>query len=216
MHVEFLVEDSSGARLIETLLRKILASGNTFTHRIHEYRGIGRLPKDLSRRSDAKNRQLLDNLPKLLRGYAKNPSVDAVVILLDADDRDCRDFLRQLLTLVPGGSENRVLFRLAIEEVEAWYFGDRQAILKTYPKAKIPVLNSYVQDQPCGTWETLAEAIFDGGLKKLKKQGWPASGTLKHEWAIRIGPHLNIDENQSPSFQKFVSGIRRLTEAAAS
>jgi hypothetical protein len=51
------------------------------------------------------------------------------------------------------------LFRLAIEEIEAWYFGDRDALLAAYPRAKLDVLGKYVQDSTCDTWELLAGAV---------------------------------------------------------
>ena len=46
MHFEVLVEDASGAIMLEVLLEKILG-GQQHTYKIHSYKGIGRLPKDL-------------------------------------------------------------------------------------------------------------------------------------------------------------------------
>lgn len=48
MHIEILVEDSSGQTLLETLVPKILgAQGDPHTWRIHFYKGVGRIPKTL-------------------------------------------------------------------------------------------------------------------------------------------------------------------------
>lgn len=69
-----------------------------------------------------------------------------------------------------------VLFRIAIEEMEAWLLGDREAVLREFPRAKQAVLNAYVQDSVCGTWETLADAVFPGGHKELKRRGFAAVG----------------------------------------
>jgi hypothetical protein len=102
------------------------------------------------------------------------------------------------------------LFRIAIEEMEAWYFGDRQALLEAYPQAKVEVLARYQQDRVCGTWELLADAIFPGGSAALKKAGWPLPGQVKYEWAEKIGPLLDLDRNLSPSFGKLREGLRRL------
>jgi len=102
------------------------------------------------------------------------------------------------------------MFRLAIEEMEAWYFGDREALLQAYPRARKDALDRYVQDSVCGTWELLADAVYQGGSKKVKAAGWPLPGQLKHEWAGRIGPLLVVDRNQSPSFGKLRDGLRRL------
>ena len=212
MHIEVLVEDSSGASLIETLLPALIgAYGELHTWRIHSYKGIGRLPKGLTAKSDPSKRALLDQLPRLLAGYGRTTDIDAVVVVLDSDRRDCRTFLGELNALLqncrPAPS---TLFRLAIEEMEAWYLGDRQALLAAYPRAKKDVLNRYQQDSVCGTWELLADAVHPGGSAAIRKAGWPVPGQLKHEWAEKIGPHMRIDDNQSPSFCKLRDGLRRL------
>lgn len=56
----------------------------------------------------------------------------------------------------------------------------------------------------------LADAIHSGGSGQLKKLGWPVPGQVKCEWAERIPPHMDVDANQSPSFCKFVQGLRGL------
>lgn len=211
MHLEFLVEDASGSKLIESLLPKLL--GDSHTWRIHPYRGIGRIPPGLQSKGDASKRLILDQLPRLLRGYGKTPGIDAVVVVIDADRQDCTVLLAQLEALLADcDPAPRTLFRLAIEEVEAWYFGDKQAVLSAYPKAKQEVLNRYQPDSICGTWETLADAIYPGGSAALKNTGWPLPGQIKVEWAEKIGPLLNIEENSSPSFGKLRDGVRRLVK----
>ena len=212
MHIEVLVEDSSGAKLIETLLPTLIgAYEEPHTWRIHPYKGIGRLRKGLTAKSDPSKRALLDQLPRLLAGYGRTTGIDAVVVVLDSDQRDCRTFLGELNALLQDCRRApNTLFRLAIEEMEAWYLGDRQALLAAYPRAKKEVLNRYQQDGVCGTWELLADAVHPGGTAAIRKAGWPAPGQLKHEWAEKIGPHMRIDDNQSPSFCKLRDGLRRL------
>jgi hypothetical protein len=95
--------------------------------------------------------------------------------------------------------------------MEAWLLGDPDAIVAAYPRAKRQVISAYCQDSVCGTWEVLADAVYPGGAKKLKEQGHQAIGLEKYRWAEQIGPHLDLDANQSPSFRKFVGGVRRLT-----
>lgn len=212
MHIEILVEDSSGQTLLETLVPKILGTqGDPHTWRIHFYKGIGRIPKNLNAGGDPAKRILLDQLPKLLRGYGRTPGIDAVVVVLDSDRRDCVDFLAELKALAAGcNPAPNTLFRIAVEEMEAWYFGDRQALLTAYPRAKADVLNRYQQDSVCETWERLADAIYPGGSAAIKKAGWPLPGQVKHEWAEKIGPLLEPDQNTSPSFGKLRDGLRRL------
>ncbi len=212
MHIEILVEDSSGAKLLETLLPRVIGErGTPHTWRLHPYKGIGRLPAGLSATADPAKRALLDQLPRLLAGYGKTPGIDAVLVLLDSDRRDCKAFLRELKTLLSRCHPTpNALFRLAIEEMEAWYLGDRQALLAAYPRAKKDVLSRYQQDSVCGTWELLADAVHPGGSIAIQSTGWPLPGQVKHRWAEQIGPRMNIEDNKSPSFCKFRDGLRRL------
>ena len=212
MHIEFLIEDSSGEKLLRTLLPKLLGNQDEpHSWRLHPYKGIGRVPRGLTNDVDPAKRMLLDNLPRLLNGYGRTPGIDAVVVILDSDRRDCRDFLAELNSIVDRcNPAPNTLFRLAIEEMEAWYFGDEAALLQAYPRAKRDVLNRYSQDAICGTWELLADAVYHGGSIAIKKAGWPLPGQIKHEWAEKIGPLLALDRNVSPSFGKLRDGLRHL------
>lgn len=212
MHIEILVEDSSGEALLKILLPQILGTqGDPHSWRLHSYKGIGRIPKGLMTRADPAKRILLDQLPRVLRGYGKTPGIDAVVIVLDTDKRNCVAFLDELKAVTDACEPTLdILFRLAIEEIEAWYLGDKAALLEAYPKAKSEVLGRYIQDSACGTWELLADAVHAGGSTAIKKAGWPLPGQLKHEWAKKIGPFMDPDRNISPSFGKFRDGLRRL------
>lgn len=217
MHIEVLVEDSSGAKLLEALLPRVIGEqAAPHTWRLHPYKGIGRLRPGLAAKSDPAKRALLDQLPRLLAGYGKTAGIDAVVVVLDSDRRDCKAFLEELQTLLakcnPAPS---TLFRLAIEEMEAWYLGDRPALMRAYPRAKKDVLCRYRQDSVCGTWELLADTVYAGGSSAVRKSGWPLPGQIKHGWAQRIGPLMDVEHNRSPSFSKFRDGLRRLVSGRA-
>jgi hypothetical protein len=212
MHIEVLVEDSSGERLLRVLLPQLLGA---HTWRLHSYKGIGRIPKGLAHTGDPARRILLDQLPRLLRGYGRTPGIDAVVIVLDLDRRDCKAFLSELQDLAASCDPSpRTIFRLAIEEMEAWYFGDKAALNAAFPRAKREIIADYEQDSAIGTWERLADAVHPGGVAAIKKKGWPLAGQIKHEWAEKIGPLMTLDRNESPSFIKFRDGLRRLAASA--
>lgn len=213
MHFEVLVEDRSGSIALEHVLKKILGANNAVhSWRLHPYRGIGRVPKDLRSGKDSRKRLLLDRLPRLLQGYGRSlgdvgPS--AVIVVVDSDAKDCRAFKRELLDVLDACNPRpRTLFRIAVEESEAWLLGDRDAVKAAYPEARDSVLDRYVQDSICGTWELLADAVHPGGSAALGK--WPASGQAKCEWAEKIGPRMDVDCNRSRSFQVFRDGVRRL------
>lgn len=74
------------------------------------------------------------------------------------------------------------------------------------------MLNRYQQDSICGTWEVLADVVYPGGFAAIKKAGWPLPGQVKHEWAKRIAPKMDVEKNVSPSFCKLRDGIRRLVQ----
>jgi hypothetical protein len=222
MHFEILVEDQSGQKMLEILLPKIIGTDHTF--RIHPYKGIGHIPAGMKAKSDPGKRILLDQLPKLLRGYGRTfadyPSDyrAAVILVCDLDNRCLKELrleLQAILEACDPRPETR--FCIAIEEGEAWLLGDISAIAKAYPtikaeNSKAGILLSYKHDSICGTWEILADALYPGGRKKLESLGWQAIGKQKSEWAERIAPHMNVASNESPSFCYFRNKLKELAD----
>ena len=213
MHLEVLVEDQSGSIALESLLEKILGANGAFhSWRVHPYKGIGRLPTNLRGVTNPTNRILLDQLPRILQGYGRSLlDSSAVVVVVDLDDSDCLKFKQELLNVLKSCNPRpKTLFRIAIEETEAWLLGDNNAVKAAYPGAKSSVLSSYVQDRVCGIWEILADAVHPGGAVPLKKLGYPEVGRVKCEWAEKVAPHMDIYSNKSRSFQVFRDGVRNL------
>ena len=215
MHFEVLVEDLSGKKALDILIPKIIGDQHTF--RVIEYRGIGHIPKNLKSSTDASKRVLLDQLLRLLRGYGKTfagytenyPA--AVIVVCDLDDKCLKAFRQELFRVLNACNPRpEARFCIAIEEGEAWLLGDIPAIKTVYPNARDNVLNGYTNDAICGTWELLADALFQGGATELKKRGWRAVGTEKSIWATRIAPHMNVKNNKSPSFRYFRQKIQEL------
>jgi len=97
--------------------------------------------------------------------------------------------------------------------MEAWLLGDRNAILKEFARARAHVLDSYLQDSICGTWEKLADAVFPGGSPALKAEGWPRIGQEKCKWASQVGRNLNVESNLSPSLRAFKHGVLKMSVA---
>ena len=214
MHLEILVEDQSGKKALDILIPKIIEDTHTFV--VHPYRGIGRIPKGMRDTRVASKRILMDNLPKLLKGYGKTQAgrlnfPEAVILVCDLDDKclkTFRDELNGILNACNPKPEARFCF--AIEEGEAWFLGDLCAVKTVYPKAKDTVLDSYINDSICGTWEKLADAVYPGGSSTLSKNGWQVIGAEKSKWAEALTPHMNVANNKSPSFCYFVRKIQEL------
>ena len=217
MHFEVLVEDPSGKSALDILMPKIIGERDTFA--VHAYRGVGRIPRNLTSSTEASRRLLLDQLPRLLRGYGKTfagyPAnyLASLIVVCDLDDRCRRTFRRELLgVLEECDPKPETRFCIAVEEGEAWLLGDIPAIKAAYPKAREEVLKRYRNDSICGTWECLADAVFSGGSRVMKGRGWWAVGKEKSAWAENIVPRMDVENNASPSFRYFREKLRELAK----
>ena len=213
MHFQYLVEDQSGAALIRILMQKIVELYPNATYDCKGFRGIGGFTRKNTIK-ETKTGKLLNDLATYLRGFDRSlqsfPSV--IIVVLDSDDHDVQQFRSELEAVA---MQNMIkidhVFCLAVEENEAWLLGDRHALLSAYPHAKMHVLNTYVQDSICGTWEVLADAVYPGGTSKLSREhaSFIEIGKLKAEWAQNIGIHMDLKSNESPSFNDFIHEIER-------
>ena len=208
MHFEILVEDQSGKRALDILVGKIIGADHTYL--IHAYKGIGHIPRNMRDTSRASKRILLENLPKLLKGYGRTfngypPDYSAAVILVcDLDDQCLIEFRQELINILEScNPKPTTRFCLAIEEGEAWLLGDLNAIRAAYPGANNNVLESYKNDEICGTWEKLADAIHPGGSQALSAMGPQAVGAEKSTWSLEIAPYMDVHHNSSSSFCYF-------------
>ena len=200
MRLHFLVEGPSEQAFLRLWLPRFLPPGHSF--KIIPHRGKGRLPGDPSRQPDPKRQGLLDQLPAKLRAYGRelNPDTDRILVLMDLDRDDCMELKNRLNALVPlCVPQPVVLFRIAIEEFEAFYLGDRAAIRKAYPRSNLKFLDNYVQDSICGTWELFMRVIQETSDDKVR-------------WAGTMGRHLTTQwrgaaANRSESFRQFCQGI---------
>lgn len=211
MYFQFLIEDQSSGALIDILMQKIAAPHKNVQYNIKSFRGIGGfIPKNTVK--ETKTGKLLNDLATYMRGFNRSlKGIPAtIVVVLDNDDRNPLQFEEELKSVA---FQNMIdidhVFCIAIEEVEAWLLGDEQALFLAYPQAKTAVLRSYRQDSICGTWEVLADAVYTGGLEKFKRDctSFVEVGKHKMEWSTRIGIHMDIHQNKSPSFNHFIHEV---------
>ena len=216
MYFQFLIEDESTKILIDHVMRKIakqhLEKGVLWD--IRYFKGIGNLSKKGSA-MEQKTGKLLNDLPMFLRAFDKKLCAmphSAIFIVLDNDKRDRAVFRKQLEEVA---RSNMILsdhvFCIAVKEMEAWLLGDIKAIEEAYPELRKSAGRKYIQDGICDTWEVLADMVYPGGLKKLKKKAansYMEIGKSKAEWADKIGEKLDLERNQSPSFQFFINELK--------
>jgi hypothetical protein len=216
VHFEILVEDASGKVLLEHLVPKILGpKGKPNKYRIVniqelKHRVMAQMPRHLARTLPW-DTILFQTLMIQIKAYGKawTHKNGVVVIVVDLDyhePKTFRDQLESLFSKCHPAPEGQV--RIAVEEGEAWLFGDLAAVNRAYPLSEQYILKNYEQDSVCGTWEWLADAIFPGGSERLLKIGYPLIGREKCQWADNIGQYMNVDSNHSPSFQAFRDLLR--------
>lgn len=215
MHFEILVEDRSGKEALDVLVPRIIPDTSTF--RVIPYKGVGRIPKNMTDTANASRRILLENLPKLLKGYGRSDAAkngthaQVVIVVCDLDDKCLKLFREDLFSILDQCNPRpNARFCIAIEEGEAWLLADPEAVKSAYPNARENVLNDYVNDSVCGTWEKLADAVYPGGASALSRQGWQAIGAEKSRWAREIAPRIDVTRNASPSFRYFCATLHEL------
>jgi hypothetical protein len=198
-HLEVLVEEPSAEAALGLLLPKLLP---TTSLAVHPHQGKA---------------DLLAKLPGKLRGYASwIPETWRILVLVDRDDDDC-DELKALLEeasrdagLATRTSTKmdpwRVVNRLAIEELEAWYFGDWQAVRNAFPRvaASVPRQSRFRDPDSIagGTWEAFERV--------LQQYGYFSSGLRKIEAARMVASHMDPIKNTSESFCVFRDALLEL------
>ena len=161
---------------------------------------------------------LLRKLGDRLRAYANwMPSEYRIVVVVDRDRDECEALKRTLEDICRGGGlrsrravgspDWQVVTRIAIEELEAWYFGDWQAVREAYPAVSpnVPSQAAYrVPDAIAGgTWEAFERV--------LRRHGYFRQGLAKVQAATEIGRHLDPARNRSRSFMAFRDAVAEAT-----
>jgi hypothetical protein len=199
-HVEVLVEEPSAEAALRALLPRMLGEA-TFAVYQHSC-------KD----------ELLQRLPERLRGYATwLPEDWRIVVLVDRDDDDCIELKRRLESIAhdaglptrAGGDRIAVVNRLVIEELEAWYFGDWEAVRAAYPRVNrnTPAQARYRSPDEIkgGTWEAFERV--------LRAAGYFKSGLRKIEAARAVAAHMDPARNTSPSFGALRSALSEMVHS---
>ena len=134
-HVEFLVEEPSMEAFLRALLPRLLPPDRSFDVRVFQGKP-----------------DLLRKLENRLRGYAKwLPEDHRIVVMVDRDNDECHALKVQLEETAgraglltrsrAAGRPWQLVNRVVIEELEAWYFGDWDAVRAAYPRVSATIPN---------------------------------------------------------------------------
>lgn len=182
---------------LRALLPRLLPQDRTFE--VHAFQG----------KSD-----LLGKLEARLRGYAAWLPADwRIVVVVDRDDDDCRELKRQLEAISAraglrtrtraGNAQWQLVNRIAIEELEAWYFGDWEAVRAAFPRVPVTV----PQRQGFRDPDAIAGGTWEAFERVLQRHGYFKGGLNKIEAARAIGAHIAPGRARSHSFAVFCEAI---------
>ncbi len=143
-------------------------------------------------RSDLKR-----SIPKKIKAYPRYGYPIKVLIIHDQDSNDCLALKKTLSDLIVDSSIPTVI-RIACRELENWYLGDFHSLEILFPNIKANQLKQKAKyrnpDNLTGSHE----------MEQLSKN-FSKAGTARS-----MGPIIEIDNNLSPSFGQFVTGIFKL------
>ncbi len=206
MNLEILVEERSAEHALRALLPRIVSRVD-FEIRVFQGKP-----------------DLLKKLPDRLKGYAGwiARADTCLVVLVDRDNDDClrlKADMEQMaaaagLLTATSASVSRppaVVNRIAVEELEAWFFGDVPALCAAY--SRIPV--SLGQQAKYRDPDAIAGGTCEALERVLQARGYHSGGLAKVAAATAIAQHMNV-EARSRSFQVFRDGVRRLVAGGSS
>jgi hypothetical protein len=198
VHLELLVEEPSMEVFLRALLPRLLPQERTFE--VHPFQGKG---------------DLLAKLEARLRGYAAwMPDDWRIMVVVDRDGDDCRALKRRLEDMAEsaglrtrtrhGAADWQVVNRIAIEELEAWYFGHWPAVKAAYPRVPPNVPNQRGFRNP----DAIAGGTWEAFERVMQRHGYFQGGLTKLEAARNIGAKVDPTGGSSSSFRLFWAAIR--------
>ena len=136
------------------------------------------------------------SIPRKLRAW-RNPD-DRFVVVRDSDGADCVAVKNALTDRCGESGRPDTLVRIVCQELEAWYFGQPDALAAAFGDRAIRAPGN-------GARFRKPDDIVKPSrqLKRLIPEFQKIDG------ARRMAPHLTVSANKSPSFRALISGIAR-------
>ena len=199
--LELLVEEPSMEAFLQGLLPRLLPAGCSFDIQVFQGK------QDLMRRLESR-----------LRGYRNRLSDEfRLVVMVDRDQDNCRTLKAQLENAAAdsglrtrsqsGRDRWQVVNRIVVEELEAWYFGDWEAVRGAFPRVSSTVPNQARYRRPDAVRGGTCEAFE----RILQRRGYFRTGLRKIEAARNIAPKIDSERNSSPSFAAFRDALAEAT-----
>jgi hypothetical protein len=196
-HLVLLAEEPSMEAFLRGLLPRLLPADRTFE--VHAFQG----------KSD-----LLGKLEARLRGYAQwLPDDWRVFVVVDRDNDDCLELKQRLEAMArraglvtrsrAGRTAWQLVNRIAIEELESWYFGDWEAVKAAYPRVAVGV----PQRQGFRDPDAIAGGTWEAFERVMQQRGYFKSGLAKIEAARTLAARIEPERNASASFQVFHAAL---------
>jgi hypothetical protein len=180
IHLVFFLEEPSAKEMLKGVLPKILPDD------IHTQFVVFEGTQDLEKR-----------LPLRLRAWQQSGTL--FVVLRDQDSGDCIEIKKGLTEKCAAAGHPNTLVRIACRELETFYLGDLVAVADT-----IGPSNLYKMQGKAKYREPDRLANPSQELKRLAPTYQKVSGSRA------IGQYMNINNNQSHSFNILINGVRDL------
>jgi len=183
MNLVFMLEEQSAKYVLDIILPKLLPPEVTFQTIPHRGKADLRL-----------------SLPRKLRSWLVPET--RFVVLHDQDSNSCETLKEELQAICRQAGRDDVVIRIACRELEAWYFGDLEAIEQAFPGNQLQQLadkRAYRDPDNIVKPSATLERLVPGFQKGFASQAIPR--------------YMQMESNRSRSFQVFVEAVQRLAGA---
>lgn len=138
------------------------------------------------------------SFPKKIGAWG-SPTLPRFIVMRDNDGADCTQRKFALLKRVPQQRLHLVKIRLVMQELESWYLGDPEALVKAglIDRRKADDFNGRAKYRNPDSIIHAKEEF----TRNIEERG-------QIELARLIGPHLSPKSNRSGSFKTFVKALK--------
>ncbi len=196
MHLEILLEERCMENVLNVILPQVIRDSQDDTWHTHPHYGKAHLLKQLPQKLRAYSRWLPQCYPE-----------SCIVIIVDQDQDDCRALKRQIREWAEdAGVASYTLIRIPVPMLEAWLFGDVEALEMAFPRLRRLRLGTKADYR---NPEHRSDPARDLD-REMKQVGYESYSKVKH--SAEIAPYLSLDEghNRSHSFQVTLMGLKAL------